>query len=277
MPAKIKLTEEQLDKMVYLRTQERMNYSQISRIMGISPQTVTRRLQVKLGRDDISTRYQYDRYFFHIIDTKEKAYWLGFITADGYVNEDRNFVQLHLQWSDCEHLEKFKRAIQAESRIKIQKGFHSITGKPMAYLTLNGKEIVEGLIKQGVRQRKSAKEQPPRNVPEEFIPDYIRGLWDGDGHIDNKCIDLRSSFEMCSWVQDWLFNRCDNMSKCKISFDSNIYRLFICKGRLEALKVIYYPCVQKEICLDRKYKQAKVLMLRDLKYCKSRLDQKWSR
>lgn len=241
-----------------------MNYSQIARVMGVSQQTVKRRLTDIPGVDNVPLKYQYDRYFFHNIDTKEKAYWLGFVTADGYVNEDRNFLQIHLQWTDREHLEKFKRVLQAEKRIKIKQETHSITGKPIATLVLNGKEIVEGLVMQGVRQAKSGEEQPPQNVPEEFIPDYIRGLWDGDGHIDRKALDLRSSFKMCSWVQEWLFQKC-NISKCKICFDSNIYRLYICRGRIDALKTMYYPCVDKNICLDRKYKQAKVLMLRDLK------------
>lgn len=269
MPAKIDLTEEQINEMVRLRVEERMNYSQIGRIMGVSQQTAKRRLEDELGVQDIPTRYQYDRYFFHNIDTKEKAYWLGFITADGYVNEDRNCIQVKLQWSDREHLEKFRRAIQAESRIKVKQETHSVTGNPIATLVLNGEEIVEGLVSQGVRQCKSTKEQPPQNIPEEFIPDYIRGLWDGDGHIEKKEVDLRSSFKMCSWVQEWLINKC-NVSKCKILFDSNIYRLYICRGRIDALKTIYYPCVDKNICLDRKYKKAKVLMLRDLKFGKSR-------
>ena len=264
MPAKIELTEEQLKEMVRLRTKERMNYSQIARIMGVSQQTVKRRLTDKLGVDDVPLKYQYDRYFFHNIDTKEKAYWLGFITADGYVNEDRNLLQIHLQWPDREHLEKFKRALQAESRIQVKQEIHSITGNPIATLVLNGKEVVEGLVKQGVRQVKSGIELPPENIPEEFIPDYIRGLWDGNGHIDYKKIDLRSSYKMCSWVQDILVQKC-GVSKTVIGFDSNIYRLFCCKNRINVLKYLYYPCVNKNICLNRKYKQAKVLMLRDLK------------
>lgn len=266
MPAKIEFTQEQLKKMAYLRVEERMNYSQIAREMNTSQQTVKRRLEDILSTEvnNVPLQYEYDRYFFYDIDSKEKAYWLGFITADGYINEDRNFLSLHLQWRDHEHLNKFLKAIQAEKRIKVKKEIHSTTGNFIASLTLNGKEMVECLNRHGVRQRKSGHEIPDENIPKAFVQDYIRGLWDGDGHIRKRSIDLRSSFKMCSWVQDWLHDEC-NISKCKISFDSNIYRLYVCKGRIDTLKYLYYPCVNKDICLDRKYKQAKILMLENLK------------
>lgn len=125
MPAKINLTEEQIKEMIRLRIEERMNYSQIAKRIGVSQQTIKRRLEEKLAAEinDIPLCYQYDKYFFYNIDSSEKAYWLGFITADGYVNEDRKFLQIHLQWSDHKHLEKFLKVIQAESRIKVKKRY----------------------------------------------------------------------------------------------------------------------------------------------------------
>lgn len=275
MPTKINLTKEQTKEMIRLRVEEKRTYSQIAKTIGVSPQTVTRRLSEILGSDlyNISTRYQYDRFFFYEIDTKEKAYWLGFITADGYVNEDRNFLQIHLQWSDRLHLEKFLRAIRAEDRIKVKKEYHSITGKPIATVFLSGKEMIECLVKQGVCQNKSNNEKPPKNIPDNLLPDYIRGLWDGDGHISRKKIDLRSSHEMCTWVQKILIDKC-NISKTTISFESGIYRFFCCKNRNNVLKYLYYTNVSKEICLDRKYKEAKILMLRNLKSSHSRSETK---
>lgn len=276
MPAKINLTEKQINEMVHLRVDEKMTYEQIALKMNVSHQTVKRRLSDKLGSklDEITLRYQFDRHFFHIIDSREKAYWLGFITADGYVNEDRGFLSFHLQWSDKEHLEKFLKAIQAEDRIKVKQERHSITGNLIASLTLNSKELVRGLVNQGIFQGKSNDRQPPKNVPEDFIADYIRGLWDGDGHIAEHKIDLRNSFNMCAWVQNWFFSKC-KISKCKILYDSNIYRLYICKGKLEVLKVLYYPYVSQDICLTRKYNQAKLFMLNNLKLKESRPEAKF--
>ena len=42
--------------------------------------------------------FKYDRNsnVFEKIDTEEKAYWLGFLYADGYINEEHNFITLVL-------------------------------------------------------------------------------------------------------------------------------------------------------------------------------------
>ncbi len=38
--------------------------------------------------------------FFNTIDTEEKAYWLGFITADGHVSTKRGIVETELSGKD---------------------------------------------------------------------------------------------------------------------------------------------------------------------------------
>lgn len=39
-----------------------------------------------------------NEHFFDVIDTEEKAYWLGFIFADGYVAKDRLTFAMNLQY-----------------------------------------------------------------------------------------------------------------------------------------------------------------------------------
>lgn len=48
---------------------------------------------------------------FEKIDTEEKAYWLGFLFADGYVGTNDNSVGLGLAIKDIEHVKKFKKFI----------------------------------------------------------------------------------------------------------------------------------------------------------------------
>jgi DNA-binding transcriptional regulator WhiA len=52
-----------------------------------------------------STRYTIDETIFDDINTSEKAYWLGFIVADGYVSD--SVLSLALSNKDEEHLKKF--------------------------------------------------------------------------------------------------------------------------------------------------------------------------
>ncbi len=57
-------------------------------------------------------RYKYNRDFFEVIDTPEKAYWLGMFTSDGNIYNNRNKpnksnavgIRLRLQNKDTNHL-----------------------------------------------------------------------------------------------------------------------------------------------------------------------------
>lgn len=51
--------------------------------------------------------------YFEFIDTPDKAYWFGFLAADGYAkHQGRNYrVIINLKEIDIQHLEKFKKEI----------------------------------------------------------------------------------------------------------------------------------------------------------------------
>ena len=49
----------------------------------------------------------YNRHIFDEINSSEKAYWLGFIVADGYLNTERGMLRIKLGNIDKHHLEKF--------------------------------------------------------------------------------------------------------------------------------------------------------------------------
>ncbi len=61
-----------------------------------------------------SRKYSVNDDYFSIIDTEEKAYWLGFIFADGYIsNKNGKRVGITLKSSDRDHIIKFAKAISA--------------------------------------------------------------------------------------------------------------------------------------------------------------------
>ena len=46
---------------------------------------------------------------FDVIDSEEKAYWLGFIFADGYISSRDYGFEISLSIIDVEHLIKFNK------------------------------------------------------------------------------------------------------------------------------------------------------------------------
>lgn len=67
-------------------------------------------------------KIKFDQHIFDEIDTEEKAYWLGFIFADGYIekqSEKKHYgFELSLKLSDKEHLEKFSQFIQYKNLVR---------------------------------------------------------------------------------------------------------------------------------------------------------------
>ena len=54
-----------------------------------------------------------DETVFDVIDTEEKAYWLGFMYADGCIYSKEYRMELSLQGSDVEHLQKFSKFLKS--------------------------------------------------------------------------------------------------------------------------------------------------------------------
>lgn len=210
----------------------------------------------------------YNRNLFDSIDTEEDAYWLGFITADGYVMETRGWLSIKLGLVDRGHLVKFLRYAgfaesEIESEIKIEKGG---SGQDIVCAKLYTPQIVKNLVALGVRQGKSCKEEfyPVR---EDLIRHYIRGYFDGDGGFVNsskrKVIDraqIVGSEQFLNEVLRRLIldgiplrNKVNNKT-------GDLYALFI-----TSLENVYnfsnYLYKDSIINLDRKYKQYKEIKM----------------
>lgn len=126
--------------------------------------------------------------YFNSIDSYNKSYWLGFIAADGCILRDRQYLSLRivLGTQDCKHLEKFKVDIGANQEIKFVETHDNRTDKiyKSNRIQIARRKICEDLIKHGVGPDKSKELHVPKTIPEEFIPDFIRGYSDGDGSFN---------------------------------------------------------------------------------------------
>ena len=121
--------------------------------------------------------------YFKQIDNEEKAYWLGFIAADGYLNKRGNTVGICLDINDSSHLEKFKTSIQYTGNIFIRKSQfskeHRITEKSV--IEIYSRELSKDIEKYGLDYNKSHSLSVISNIPKELVNHFVRGVFDGDG------------------------------------------------------------------------------------------------
>ena len=152
-----------------------------------------------------------DETYFEKIDNANKAYWLGFIMADGniYHRKDSDVVQfeIKIQQSDKELLEKFALDIGFPVE-KISIGERVRKGNITKYSSIRSynKNFCEGLIKHGIVDQKTGKEFFPK-MPIEFQRDFVRGFWDGDGCVSGDCLVVSMSFKMISQLSIFFAER----------------------------------------------------------------------
>jgi intein-encoded DNA endonuclease-like protein len=135
-----------------------------------------------LTGDNFVRTYSIDETFFEVIDSEVKSYVLGFIAADGFVDEVRNSLKISLNIKDVDVLEKIKTSLSSEHPIR-----HFIKDGKYNHVSIDmcSKKIVGDLKKFNLHRGKSLTMtgQVINHVPPQYVRDFLRGYFDGDGCI----------------------------------------------------------------------------------------------
>ena len=133
-----------------------------------------------------SRRYTLNESYFDIIDTEEKAYWLGLLGADGYVSRRSNSIELGLSGEEeKELLHRFARALGTNAPISPHR--LKYTGAQAAHrLTISSARMKASLVRHGITPVKSLTYQLNRSLPPHLFRHYLRGYFDGDGSVSIK-------------------------------------------------------------------------------------------
>nr|DAH59436.1 MAG TPA: LAGLIDADG-like domain [Caudoviricetes sp.] len=130
--------------------------------------------------------------YFKYIDCPAKAYWLGFLYADGWVvyNEQRRNYEcsIQLQAGDLAILQDLNNRLGGIHHIEFRhKEFKILNNSEISItdsytLRIFSKEIVEDLISHNILPNKTQNPIYPI-VDKELFFDFLRGYIDGDGCI----------------------------------------------------------------------------------------------
>jgi hypothetical protein len=118
--------------------------------------------------------------FFEKIDSENKAYFLGFIMADGYVDKQGKTLTIKIQPKDIDILEKLNKEIESIATIKFTKNNEFIK------LELCSKKLVKDLSVFSIISNKTKTMSFPKLSSKELYFHFLRGYFDGDGHIGKR-------------------------------------------------------------------------------------------
>ena len=166
---------------------KQMSGHQIAKNLGVDYTCVHRWLR-KLGLNlpNYHNELKFDNTVFDTIDNEEKAYWLGFMYADGYISSTNNSVELSLKGEDFDHLEKFRKFLNYDTVIKKSKSKCGKKEFSRCRLTMTNKHFHNSLINKGCVPNKSLILTFPNLSifsSTDLIKHFIRGYVDGDGSV----------------------------------------------------------------------------------------------
>ena len=102
--------------------------------------------------------YTLDENYFQTINTDDKAYWAGFIAADGCIYQPKDtrqdMLSISLKLADIHHLEKFASSIKTDKKISIVEN-SSRKGYFFCNLQLSSNKISQDLQKINILPRKT--------------------------------------------------------------------------------------------------------------------------
>jgi len=154
------------------------------------------------GKSYPNRKYFFRENYFETIDSDDKAYWLGFIWADAYLN--KNSLELEIHTKDKEHLLSFQEDLMDNHLIYERQRNKTSSVR----LTLGSQKLVSDLKSLGYK----SKEVP--NISHDFEYAFIRGLFDGDGSVgvysgykgsERYWLELLGKEKLLIWVSDRLY------------------------------------------------------------------------
>ena len=264
MPRKV-ITEELKQEIINYYLSQPMTLKQVEDKYELSHPTISKILvdtpkytKAKLNNPNMK------EHFFQKIDCEENAYFLGLLISDGNVFKDdtgrQASISITLDLKDEYMLMKFKETVQTNTTI-------GHDGRGCGQIAVRSNIMAEDLAKYGVVPRKSYNTYLPE-IPDEYMPHLLRGIFDGDGSILAKpspkedghnrflhSISFCGTHQLMEDISNYIFNNLDLKQKPTV-YDYKDRQLSDIKIQNKNDMYLFgtYMYQNANIYLDRKYK-----------------------
>lgn len=200
-----KETNQEQDTEITKLYSEGLSGTQVSKLVNISDHIVRKRIKDSgiARKQTIVYRYSVNQNTFSQIDNEVSAYVLGFIYADGMVND--KVLKIMLSDIDREHLEKINLLLGSNYPLytTMRKSGYK-TESPAISLQINSPQIVKDLVGCGVIAGREQFYKAQAKIHPDVRHHFIRGYLDGDGCIRgsyNPSVTFVGQEDILAWIK----------------------------------------------------------------------------
>lgn len=196
--------------------QQGKKQKEIGDVLGLSSQRVSecfKYYNVKFDKRGLKINDSY----FDNIDNEEKAYLLGFLVADGCCRLEKRKksfskrIAFNNTIDDKEAIELLHKRICPDSSLLIKNYTHNRRKKPQYTLQWSSEHMFDILAtKYNIKPHKTLDKNffiPENSIPEDLWRHFIRGFFDGDGHVSCQTIEFVFTSEpFMQQIMSWFAN-----------------------------------------------------------------------
>ena len=210
-------------------------------------------------------RHKVNDNYFEIIDSEHKAYWLGFLLADGYLidsGHSKKSFGITLNEYDSYILEELKKDLESTYPVRHYQDIRETYISETAKITMKSEKIFNDLQKHGFTLNKSYNGVVSEFLPENMYWHFIRGYFDGNGGLsiagDKKyhtyTLDFTGTYEIISWIQNIIGKDNVKLQQRHPDRNNNNFTIKIC-GDLQVYKICSKIYKDSTIHLKRKFER----------------------
>ena len=264
------LSDKEIDE-AYKLYQEGFSSINLSEMYNVGYETILRgfrRLGYKVRSNKVNSRiYNVNHSYFNEINSAEKAYWLGFIYADGFVTIRKDgckYFGLSLFVKDVSVLENLKKSLNSNYKINIYKSNGYTGSGEYCRLLIRSDEIVDDLISHGVLISKTNILKPPK-LGNNLIRHFIRGYMDGDGSIWRSgreySVQFLGTMELLDFIMEYFMSNNLVYKKVKARYrkEGQVVMSIAYGGNVQVKRILDHLYLDSNIYLERKFKIYKEL------------------
>ena len=227
-----------------------------------------KRRGIEIRKDNLisNKKYTLNENYFDNIDSEDKAYFLGFLYADGNNFTKRNCISMSLSEKDIEIVNLFNEYLKSDRPLSRQ----IKKGKLSYGVVVNSIHMSKTLSDLGCVNNKTFKIKFPDWLDNSLIKHFVRGYFDGDGSISittktrQARIGIVGTDVFCRKIKEIINDETEIMPqirKAKKESKNNTVELYF-GGNYQVIEFMNWMYKDSNIFLKRKWD--KFINLKDI-------------